>query len=52
MGRDNGLFHKDSVFKSDGNIPKIIGIDPGQKNIWCASVHNPQDIPQDCDQGK
>ena len=28
-GRDNGLFHKDSAFKSDGRIPKIIGIDPG-----------------------
>lgn len=49
MEKDNGLFHEDSAFKSDGEIPKIIGIDPGQKNIWCASVYNPQDNLQDCD---
>ena len=43
MEKDNGLFHQVSAFKSDGNIQKVIGIDPGQKNIWCVSVHNPQD---------
>ena len=30
MGRDNSLFRQDSAFKSDGKIPKIIGINPGQ----------------------
>jgi len=29
----HGLFHRDSASKSDSLLPKIIGIDPGQKNI-------------------
>ena len=29
MEKDNGLFHQVSAFKSDGKIPRVIGIDPG-----------------------
>jgi len=36
----NGTFHRDSAHVSEGNLPKIIGIDPGQINIWCASIYD------------
>jgi len=36
----NGTFHRDSAHVSEGNLPKIIGIDPGQINIWCASSYS------------
>ena len=42
MEMEMGVFHKYSYFKSDGDILKTIGIDPGQKNIWCASKYNYQ----------
>ena len=36
----DGVFHRDSVVLSEGNFPKVIGIDLGQINIWCASVYD------------
>jgi len=36
----NGVFHRDSAALSEGSFPKVIGIDPGQINIWCASVYD------------
>ena len=38
--KSHGLFHPDSAFKSDDSVPKVIGIDPGQNNLWCASFYN------------
>ena len=36
----NGVFHQDSAALSEGNFPKVIGIDPGQINVWCTSVYD------------
>ena len=34
----NGVFHRNLTFLSEGKMPKVIGIDPGQINIWRASI--------------
>ena len=38
---DHGFFDRRSAFSTSGPLPAIIAIDPGQKNIWCASVVDP-----------
>ena len=35
MEMETGLFRKYSALKSDGEIPKIIGIDPGKYYMVC-----------------
>ena len=46
----NGVFSRESAKATSdatrgeaevGKLPAIIAIDPGQKNIWCASLYNP-----------
>jgi len=36
----NGVFRRDSAYLSEGNLLKVIGIDPGHINIWYASILN------------
>jgi len=36
----NGVFHRNTVYLSKGNLPKVIRIDPGQINVWCASIYD------------
>jgi hypothetical protein len=38
---DHGFFGRRSAYATGGPLPAIIAIDPGQKNIWCASVVDP-----------
>ena len=33
-----GLFSKDAAYTIYVKLPRIVAIDPGQKNIWHASV--------------
>jgi len=37
----HGFFDRRSAYATPGALPAIIAIDPGQKNIWCASVIDP-----------
>ena len=37
----HGFFDRGSAYATRGQLPTIIAIDPGQKNIWCASVVDP-----------
>jgi hypothetical protein len=45
VGADNGFFGRLSAHASNAGpnseLPAIIAIDPGQKNIWCASAVHP-----------
>ena len=40
----HGFFDRGSAYASAGPLPAIIAIDPGQKNIWCASVIDPSAV--------
>ena len=39
-GRNHGLFSKKAAHTTTGPLPSVVAIDPGQKNIWCASYYD------------